>query len=92
MGGFYIDVRDKLNTNFEFCNTFNISNLVVGNGATWDRFKPRTKNSRRQNLKILNFVLVSNLSQDSLHFLLLETLKNYFLYVKIFFEFYLRIV
>ena len=35
---------------------------------------------------ILNFFLASNLSQDSLHFPLFRTLKNYFLCVKIFFE------
>ena len=27
---------------------------VVGNGATWDRFEPKTKISRKQNL-IFNF-------------------------------------
>ena len=39
--------------------------------------EPRTNNSRKQNLKILNlnFVLVSNVSQDNLHFPLLRTLK-----------------
>ena len=61
---------------------FNTS-LVVGNGATCDRFESRTKISRKQNL---NFVLGSNLSQDSLHFSLLRTLKNYFLYLKILLE------
>ena len=35
---------------------------------------------------ILNFFLASNLFQDSLHFPLFRTLKNYFLCVKIFFE------
>ena len=29
--------------------------LVVRNGATWDRFYPRAKILRKQNLKILNF-------------------------------------
>ena len=29
--------------------------IVVRNGATWDRFYPRAKILRKQNLKILNF-------------------------------------
>ena len=37
-----------------------------------------------------NFVLGLNLSQDNLHFPQLKTLKNYTLYVKILFEFYLK--
>ena len=40
---------------------------------------------------IFNFLLGSNLSQDSLHFSQLRILKNYFLFVKIFFEFCQRI-
>ena len=28
---------------------------VVGNGVTWERFEPKTKNPKNQNLEILDF-------------------------------------
>ena len=40
----------------EFCGT---QALVLGNGVSWDRFEPWTKNSRKQNLKILNLEFLS---------------------------------
>ena len=57
-----------------------------GKWATWDRFEPRTENQKSKIQKKINFVLGSNLPQQSLNFPLLKTLKNYFLYVKTFFK------
>ena len=47
------------------------------------------KNSRKQNLKILNFEFCLSFKSApcSLHFPLLRTLKDYFLYAKIFFKY-----
>lgn len=42
---------------------------------------------KTKKIRILNFALVSSLSQDNLHFPLLGTLKSYFLYAKIFLNF-----
>ena len=61
------------------------NDLVVGNGAAWDRFEPRT------NIQ-LNFFPLFKSVLCSFHFPLLErTLKSYFSYVKIIFQFCLII-
>ena len=47
--------------------------IVVRNGDNWDRFEPRTKNSEKQNLNILDFAVCPRFKsvQGSLHFPLL---------------------
>ena len=60
------------------------------NGATWDRFEPRKKLKKVKFKKIwiLLFEFCPSFKSvlDSLHFPIATILKNYFLYVKMFFE------
>ena len=52
---------------------------VVGNGATWGKLEPKTKNLKKKTIQkfwILNFILVLSLPQVSLRFPLLRILKN----------------
>ena len=46
----------------------------------------KSEEKKIKKFRILNFVLVSSLSQDGLHLPLLGTIKNYFRYIKIYFE------
>ena len=64
---------------------------VVGNGATWGKLELKIKVKKKKIQRILNFVLVSNLPQSSLYFLLLRTLfyiykktfsKNFYEYIR----------